>query len=173
MQFISSITVPIIILFIIIYGKIKKVDLYDSFVKGAIDGLKSAWSILPYIIGIFLAIGIFKSGGGIILLEKIFSPVAKIMSIPKELIGLIIIKPISGSGALGMYVELINRVGITSIIEKMGATLVGSSETIFYTMAIYYGSLKIRETRHTLFCAILSHIAGVIASVFICYIIFT
>ena len=169
----SNIIIPLIILCIVIYGKNKNVDIYDSFVKGAIDGLKSTWSILPYIIGIFLAIGIFKSGKGIEMLEFIFTPIANLFSIPKELIGLIIIKPLSGSGALGMYNELVQRVGIDTIIEKMGATIVGASETIFYTMAIYYGSLKIKNTRHTLICAMLSHIAGVIASVFICYIMFT
>ena len=88
---------------------LKKVDIYDSFVKGAIDGLKSAWSILPYIIGIFLAIGIFKTGRGIEVLEFIFQPIAKLLSIPKELIGLIIVKPLSGSGALGMYTELATK----------------------------------------------------------------
>ncbi|MDX5736821.1 spore maturation protein, partial [Clostridioides difficile] len=145
---------------------------YDSFVKGAIDGLKAAWDILPYIIGIFLAIGIFKTGKGLDMLEWLFTPIANMMSIPKELIGLISVKPLSGSGALGMYSELANRVGIGSLVEKMGATIVGSSETIFYTMAIYYGSLKIKNTRHTLSCAMISHVAGVIAAVFICYVIF-
>ena len=169
----SILIIPIIILYIVIYGKKQRIDIYESFVKGAIDGLKTAWSILPYIIGIFLAIGIFKAGKGIEMLELIFEPIANIMSIPKELIGLIIIKPLSGSGALGMYNELIQRVGIDSLVEKMGSTIVGASETIFYTMAIYYGSLKIKNTRHTLLCSMLSHIAGVIASVFICYLIFT
>ncbi len=169
----SNLIIPIIILYIVIYGKKQRIDIYESFVKGAIDGLKTAWSILPYIIGIFLAIGIFKAGKGIEMLELIFEPIANIMSIPKELIGLIIIKPLSGSGALGMYNELIQRVGIDSLVEKMGSTIVGASETIFYTMAIYYGSLKIKNTRHTLLCSMLSHIAGVIASVFICYLIFT
>lgn len=169
----SNLIIPIIILYIVIYGKKQNIDIYESFVKGAIDGLKTAWSILPYIIGIFLAIGIFKSGKGIDILEWVFAPIAKLMSIPKELIGLIIIKPLSGSGALGMYNELIQRVGIDSLIEKMGSTIVGASETVFYTMAIYYGSLKIKNTRHTLLCSMLSHIAGVIASVFICYLIFT
>lgn len=149
-----------------------KIDVYDSFVKGAIDGLKAAWDILPYIIGIFLAIGIFKTGKGLDMLEWLFTPIANMMSIPKELIGLISVKPLSGSGALGMYSELANRVGIGSLVEKMGATIVGSSETIFYTMAIYYGSLKIKNTRHTLSCAMISHVAGVIAAVFICYVIF-
>ncbi len=172
MDFFSNILVPIIILFIIIYGKIKKVDIYESFVKGAIEGLKTAFNIVPYIIGIFLAIGIFKSGKGIELLEFLFTPIANLMSIPKELIGLILIKPLSGSGALGMYSELVQRVGIDTLIERMGATIVGASETIFYTMAIYYGSLKIKNTRHTLSCAMISHIFGVIASVFICYILF-
>lgn len=173
MELFSNLLVPLIILYIVVYGKYKKVDIYDSFVKGAVDGLKTAWSIAPAIIGIFLAIGIFKTGKGIEVLEYIFTPIANLMSIPKELIGLIVIKPLSGSGALGMYTELVGRVGIGSIVEQMGATIVGASETIFYTMAIYYGSLKIKNTRHTLSSAMLSHVAGVLASVFICYIIFT
>ena len=169
----SNSIIPIIILGIVIYGKIKGVDIYDSFVKGAIDGLKATWSILPYIIGIFLAIGIFKSGKGIDILEFIFKPIAELLSIPKELIGLIIVKPLSGSGALGMYNELVSRVGMGNLVEQMGATIVGASETIFYTMAIYFGSLKIKNTRHTLPCAMISHVAGVLAAVFICYILFT
>ncbi len=172
MELFSNILVPLIILYVIIYGKIKGVDLYESFIKGAIDGLKTAWNIVPYIIGIFLAIGIFKTGRGIEVMEYIFTPIANLMSIPKELIGIIIIKPLSGSGALGMYMELVQRVGIDSLIERMGSTIVGASETIFYTMAIYYGSLKIKNTKHTLPCAMMSHVAGVIASVFICYILF-
>ncbi|MBY1860353.1 spore maturation protein [Clostridioides difficile] len=172
MEIFSNLLIPIIILYIVVYGKYKKIDVYDSFVKGAIDGLKVAWDILPYIIGIFLAIGIFKTGKGLDMLEWLFTPIANMMSIPKELIGLISVKPLSGSGALGMYSELANRVGIGSLVEKMGATIVGSSETIFYTMAIYYGSLKIKNTRHTLSCAMISHVAGVIAAVFICYVIF-
>ncbi|WP_421743799.1 spore maturation protein [Clostridioides difficile] len=172
MEIFSNLLIPIIILYIVIYGKYKKIDVYDSFVKGAIDGLKATWDILPYIIGIFLAIGIFKTGKGLDMLEWLFTPIANMMSIPKELIGLISVKPLSGSGALGMYSELANRVGIGSLVEKMGATIVGSSETIFYTMAIYYGSLKIKNTRHTLSCAMISHVAGVIAAVFICYVIF-
>ncbi|KKY02811.1 MULTISPECIES: spore maturation protein [Paraclostridium] len=168
----SNSIIPIIILGIVIHGKIKGVDIYDSFVKGAIDGLKATWSILPYIIGIFLAIGIFKSGKGIDMLEFIFKPIAELFSIPKELIGLIIVKPLSGSGALGMYNELVSRVGMGNLVEKMGATIVGASETIFYTMAIYFGSLKIKNTRHTLACAMMSHVAGVLAAVFICYILF-
>lgn len=172
MELFSNILIPLIILYIIVYGRYKKIDIYDSFVKGAIDGLKSAWSITPYIIGIFLAIGIFKTGKGIEMLEFLFKPIAELMSIPKELIGLIIVKPLSGSGALGMYTELAQRVGIDTIVEKMGSTIVGASETIFYTMAIYYGSLKIKNTRYTLACAMICHIAGVIASVFICYVMF-
>ncbi|MBN8049236.1 MAG: spore maturation protein [Paraclostridium bifermentans] len=172
MDLFSNSIIPIIILGIVIHGKIKGVDIYDSFVKGAIDGLKATWSILPYIIGIFLAIGIFKSGKGIDMLEFIFKPIAELFSIPKELIGLIIVKPLSGSGALGMYNELVSRVGMGNLVEQMGATIVGASETIFYTMAIYFGSLKIKNTRHTLACAMMSHVAGVLAAVFICYILF-
>ncbi|MDR1773755.1 MAG: spore maturation protein [Clostridioides sp.] len=171
-EVLSNTLIPIIIFVIVCYGKYKKVDIFDSFVRGSIEGLKATWDILPYIIGIFLAIGVFKAGKGIYMLEWIFSPIARIMSIPKELIGLIIIKPISGSGALAMYSELANRVGIDTLVEKMAATIVGASETIFYTMAIYYGRVKIKNTRHTLVCALTCHLFGVIAAVFLCYMIF-
>ena len=169
---VANLAIPVIMLLIVVYGKYKKIDIYEAFVVGAVDGLKTAWNILPYIIGIFLAIGIFKSGRGIEMLEFIFEPLAKILNIPKQLIGLIMMKPISGSGALGMYSELANRVSVDSLLEKIGATIVGASETVFYTMAIYYGSQKIKKTRHTLICAMLSHFAGVIASVYICYLLF-
>ena len=172
LDIIANLAIPVIMLIIVVYGKHKKVDIYEAFVEGAVDGLKTAWNILPYIIGIFLAIGIFKSGKGVEMLEFIFKPVADLLKIPKELIGLIIMKPISGSGALGMYSELATRVSVDSLVEKMGATIVGASETVFYTMAIYYGSQKIKKTRHTLICAMLSHFAGVMASVYICYLLF-
>ena len=169
LDLIANLAIPLIMLMIVVYGKYKKVDIFESFIAGAIDGLKTALNILPYIIGIFIAIGIFKSGKGI---EFIFAPIANLFKIPKELIGLIMMKPISGSGALGMYSELAARVSVDSLIEKMGATIVGASETVFYTMAIYYGSQKIKKTGHTLICALLSHFAGVLASVYICYLMF-
>ena len=168
LDLIANLAIPLIMLMIVVYGKYKKVDIFESFIAGAIDGLKTALNILPYIIGI----GIFKSGKGIEMLEFIFAPIANFFKIPKELIGLIMMKPISGSGALGMYSELAARVSVDSLIEKMGATIVGASETVFYTMAIYYGSQKIKKTGHTLICALLSHFAGVLASVYICYLMF-
>ncbi len=172
MDFFSNILIPLIILTIIVYGKYKGIDIYDSFIRGAFDGIKTTYKIAPYILGIFLAIGIFKVGYGIEILEYIFSPILKMFSIPKELLSLIIIKPLSGSGTLAIYKDMIPRVGIDTLKEKMGATIVGSSETIFYTMAIYYGNLKIKNIRHTLVCALISHMAGVLASVFICNIFF-
>ncbi len=169
LDYISNIVIPVIILLIVIYGKKQGIDIYESFIKGAIEGFKTAWDILPYIMGIFLAIGIFKCGGGINILEFLFSPIANILNIPKELIGIIVIKPLSGSGALGVYSELAQRVGVDSLTEQIGATIIGSSETIFYTMAIYYGSLKIKDTGYTLFCSLICHVVGVISSVYICY----
>ncbi|OPJ55055.1 spore maturation protein [Alkalithermobacter paradoxus] len=168
----SNTLIPVIIFIIIIYGKYKGIDVYDSFVKGAYEGIKTAYKIAPYLIGIFLALGIFKVGYGMEILEKILHPVLSIFHIPRELLSLVIIKPLSGSGSLALYQEIIQRVGIDTLKEKMAATIIGSSETIFYTMAIYYGSLKIKNIRYTLFCALVSHMAGVLASIFICSIVF-
>ena len=151
LDLIANLAIPLIMLVIVVYGKYKKVDIFESFIAGAIDGLKTALNILPYIIGIFIAIGIFKSGKGIEMLEFILAPIANLFK---------------------MYSELAARVSVDSLIEKMGATIVGASETVFYTMAIYYGSQKIKKTGHTLICALLSHFAGVLASVYICYLMF-
>ena len=125
LDLIANLAIPLIMLMIVVYGKYKKVDIFESFIAGAIDGLKTALNILPYIIGIFIAIGIFKSGKGIEMLEFIVAPIANLFKIPKELIGLIMMKPISGSGALGMYSELAARVSVDSLIEKMGGNVVG------------------------------------------------
>ncbi|KXZ40625.1 spore maturation protein B [Alkalithermobacter thermoalcaliphilus JW-YL-7 = DSM 7308] len=168
----SNTVIPLIILIIIIYGKYKGIDVYDSFVKGAYEGIKTAYKIAPYLIGIFLALGIFKEGYGMEILEAILYPILRIFNIPRELISLVIVKPLSGSGSLALYKDIIGRVGIDTVTERMAATILGSSETIFYTMAIYYGSLKIKNIRYTLFCALVSHMAGVLASIFICSIVF-
>lgn len=172
MEIFLNLFILIIILYIVIYGKYKKIDVYDSFVKGVIDGLKVVWDILLYIIGIFLVIGIFKIGKGFDMLEWLFILIVNMMSILKELIGLISVKFLFGSGVLGMYSEFVNRVGIGSLVEKMGVMIVGFFEIIFYIMVIYYGSLKIKNIRYILLCVMISYVVGVIVVVFICYVIF-
>ncbi|WP_129598982.1 spore maturation protein [Anaerophilus nitritogenes] len=172
LQFISIMMLPIMITMILGHGMIKKIDIYETFVEGAKEGFKTSIRIMPYLIAIFLAIGIFKDSGALYLLIKIFSPITKALGIPKEVLPLVFMRPVSGSGALGVVSDLLNTYGPDSFIGRVSSTMMGSSETIFYTMAIYFGAIGIKESRHTLLAAIISHIGAVVASVWICKYIF-
>jgi len=157
---------------ILIHGYIKGVKLYDCFIEGAKDGIKTSIRILPNLIAIFIAIGIFRRSGAMEIMVSIFNPVGKILGIPKEVIPLAIMRPISGSGALGVVKDIVNTYGADSFVGRVASTMMGSAETIFYTMAIYFGSIGIKDSRYTLKAALISHLAAVVASVFICGLIF-
>lgn len=168
-----SITIiPAMMSIILIHGYIKGVSLYDAFVEGAKEGFKASLRIMPYLIAIFMAIGIFKRSGAMNLLVNIINPFAKLVGVPKEVIPLALMRPISGSGSLAVVKEIIAEYGPDSFIGRVASTMMGSAETIFYTMAVYFGAVGIKDSRHTLPAAIISHIASVIASVFICNIVF-
>ncbi|WZL73435.1 nucleoside recognition domain-containing protein [Clostridiaceae bacterium 35-E11] len=169
---ISVMIIPLMITMILIHGAIKKVNIYEAFVEGAGEGFKTAVRIMPYLIAIFLAIGIFKDSGALDLFIKLLTPFANFWGIPKEVLPLAIMRPVSGSGALGIVKDLIHTHGADSFIGRLASTMMGSAETIFYTMAVYFGAVGIKYSRHTLLAALISHIAAVIASVVVCSWIF-
>ncbi|WP_432406327.1 spore maturation protein [Wukongibacter sp. M2B1] len=173
LSIISITSIPLMITIILVHGYIKGVKLYDTFVEGASEGFKTALKIMPYLIAIFLAIGIFKESGALEIFSNMLLIPGKLIGLPKEIIPLVVLKPISGSGSLAMIKELINTYGPDSFVGRVAATMMGSSETIFYTMAIYFGAVGIKKSRHTLTCALIAHLAGVIASVVICRMIFS
>ncbi|MFT9494290.1 spore maturation protein [Anaerosolibacter sp.] len=172
LNIVSIMIIPILITMILLHGFIKKVNIYEAFVEGAGEGFKTAVRIMPYMIAIFLAIGIFRESGALSLFTKVLSPITKVLGIPREVVPLVIMRPISGSGALGIVRDIIHTYGADSFIGRVASTMMGSAETIFYTMAVYFGAVAIRNTRHTLSAALISHLAAVIASVVICSILF-
>ncbi|MCM1989881.1 spore maturation protein [Oceanirhabdus seepicola] len=157
--------IPVFILFILIYGIIKGVKVYEAFVEGARDGLKIAYRIFPYLLAMIFAVTLVRTSGMMNIIEKILSPFTYILGIPKEIMPLVLIKPISGSGALGTLTEIINTFGVDSYIGICAAVVMGTTETIFYTISIYFGSIKIKKIRHTLWAALLADIAAIIAAV--------
>lgn len=173
LKLVSVSIIPVIITIILLHGYIKGVNLYECFVDGAKEGFKTAIRIMPYLIAIFVAIGIFKRSGAMNLIVGIISPVTRLLGIPSEVVPLIIMRPISGTGSLAIVKDIVTTYGPDSFIGRVASTMMGSAETIFYTMAIYFGSIGIKDTRHTLPAALLSHLAAVIASVTICIIVFT
>lgn len=172
MSLISSSFIPIIILFIVSYGVFKKVKVYEVFVEGAKDGIKICKNIFPYLLCMLLAIKVFRESGILEYIINFIEPFTNVLGVPKEVITQIFIKPLSGSGALGIFTDNIKNFGPDSFLGVLSSVLMGSTETIFYTIALYFGAVKIKKIRHTLWTAILSEIIGGILAINITKIIF-
>ncbi|MCR4881088.1 MAG: spore maturation protein [bacterium] len=172
MNIISLYTLPLIVVIIPLYAIIKKVPVYETFISGAKDGFKVGVMIIPYLVAILVAIGMFRASGAIDILSNILSPVLNKISMPAELLPLAIIRPLSGSGALGIMSEIAATHGGDAFITKMAAVMVGCSETTFYVLTVYFGAVGISKFRHALWAGIIADIAGIIAAVVISNIVF-
>ena len=170
-NFLSASAIPIIILIIITYG-IKEIQkVFDIFLEGAKDGLKIVISLFPTLLGIFLAIGMLRTSGVLDFVIKIISPVTNFLKIPSEILPLAFLRPISGSSSMGVAIDIMQKYGVDSVIGKTASTIMGSTETTFYTIAIYTAAVKIKKIRFVLVAALLADLAGIIASVIICQIL--
>lgn len=165
-------TMPVIVIVILVFGYLKGVKLYEAFVEGAKEGLAVCVRILPFLVTMLFAIAVVRESGVLDMVTQISAPLLKILGIPPEVLPLALMKPLSGSGSLGITAEIIKQYGADSLIGRIAATMMGSTETIFYTMAVYYGAVGIKRMRHTLSCALLAHLTGVIVSCIICRFMF-
>ena len=156
-----------------LYGVIKKIDVFDAFIVGAKQGFDTSVSIIPYLIAMMVAIGMLRASGFFELLFTLLSPLLSAIGMPAELLPLALIRPFSGSAATGVMAELIHEHGGNSFIAKTAATLMGSTETTFYVIAVYFGATGIRRTRHAIPAGLLADLAGIIATVLICRYLFT
>ncbi len=164
---ISNLMVPLIFVFIIFYGYSKKIEIYDVFVEGAKDGLKTVLRILPTLIGLMVSVGILRASGALSLLEKLISPLADAIGYPTETIPLTFMRLVSSSASTGILLDLYKTFGPDSFTGRFVSVMMSSTETIAYTMSIYFMAVKITKTRYTLHGAIFANIAGVIASLWI------
>ena len=171
-NFISSLAMPLIILLIIIYGSIEKNKVFDDFLEGAKEGLDIILSILPTLIGLFVAIGALRSSGILDIIIKFIAPLLNIIKFPSELMPLAMLRPISGSGATAVAVDIMKTYGVDNIIGIIASVIMGSTETTLYTIAIYTSSVKIKNTRGILIAALTADIIGMLISVFVCNKIF-
>jgi spore maturation protein B len=161
--------IPLLLVGIPFYGLvIKKVKVYETFVVGAKDGFTIAVRIIPYLVAILVAIGMFRASGALDLLLNFLSPVLTFIGFPPENLPLALMRPLSGSGSLGLLTDLINQHGSDSLIAKIGATMYGSTETTFYVLAVYFGSVGIRKTRHAIVAGLFADAVGVFSAVYIC-----
>ncbi|NLD20489.1 MAG: spore maturation protein [Clostridiales bacterium] len=167
----SILFLPLIITIILLYGIIKKVPIYDAFIAGAKDGLKTCVEILPFIIGIFIAIEALTSSGAMNFIEQASKPLFDLLGIPEELISIIFLRPVSGSGSLVVVEKIMEISGPDSLIGRAASVMVGSCETVFYVLALYFGVTSVKKMRHAFAAGLIGYIVGVLASVYICYVI--
>lgn len=166
-NYISAAAIPIIILLIIIYGVFEKKKVYDSFLDGAKEGIEIVFRMFPTLIGIFIAVGALRSSGLIDLIVKVIEPLTSLLKIPSQIMPLALLRPISGSASMAVAVDIMQNYGVDTFIGLVASTIMGSTETTFYTIAIYTSSIGIKRTRGILLAALLADFAGMITSVII------
>ncbi len=164
----SILAIPFLLSFFPIYAAARGLKVYDEFVEGAKEGFNVILKIIPFLVTMLVAIGMFKGAGGIELLTQALSPILTPLHFPPQLVPLALMRPLSGSATLALLTEVVHNLGPDSIISLMAATIYGSTETTFYVATVYFGSVGIRQTRHAIPAGLLADLTGVIASVIIC-----
>lgn len=164
----SSLVIPLLIFFIIALGLIKKVAVYEEFVEGAKDGFSTAVKIMPYLVAMLFSIAMFRASGAMEGLIAIIAPVFTAVGIPSEVLPMAIIRPLTGSGSVGVLAELIAQYGEDSLIVKISATMFGSTETTLYVLAVYFGAVNIKKTSYALQAGLIADFVGFIAAVIVC-----
>ncbi len=164
----SDLILPVVIGGILFYGIIKKVDIYAAFIEGAMEGAKAALKIFPYILAVIFAINMFIHSGAEDFIVTVLTPVTKFLGFPPELLSLSIVKPLSGGGSLGVFQSILEIHGPDSYIGRSASVLMGASETIFYTTAVYFGAVGIKNIRHTIKVGLIAHCASIFAALMVC-----
>jgi len=165
---ISILFIPIMIIIIMLYAIYKRAPIYDYFIEGTKDGIKTAVDILPFIIAIFVGIESLVSSGAMEFLEGLLAPLFNFAGIPEELISLILLRPVSGSGSLVLVEKIVNQYGADSFVGRAASVMTGSCETVFYVLAVYFGATSVTKVRHALIVGLIGYIVGVFASVIVC-----
>ncbi|MBR5203316.1 MAG: spore maturation protein [Clostridia bacterium] len=171
MNNVSNYILPLFIVLIIGFGTYKKVDVFGTFIEGAKKGFDVFLSILPSLTALFLAVQMLKSSEGIEIITKMLSPVADLLKIPPETLSLCILSPISGGGSLSVFESIISEYGPDSYIGRIASVMMGSTETTFYAITVYYGAVGIKKIRHTAICSLCADLtsfilAGIIVRLF-------
>ncbi|MGB9813369.1 MAG: spore maturation protein [Thermovenabulum sp.] len=160
----SQWAVPCFIIFIISYGYIKKVKIYEVFIEGAAEGFATAVKVIPYLIAVLVSVGIFRASGAMDFLITFITPFANFLGIPSETLPMALIRPLSGGGAQGIMTEIFKTYGPDSFIGKVAATMNSATDTTLYIIALYFGSIGVKNTRHALFAGLIADTVGLIVA---------
>jgi spore maturation protein B len=168
----SAFVIPILLVSFPLYGLYKRVPVYETFVEGAREGFNVAVRIIPYLVAILFAIGMFRASGAMDFLTTALAPVLGFIGFPPEVLPMALIRPLTGSGSAGIVVDMINQYGEDSIFVKMAATMFGSTETTFYVIAVYFGAVSVQKTRHAVPAGLLADFAAMLVAVWVVRLLF-
>jgi spore maturation protein B len=172
LDWLAIIVIPVILLIFIGMAEFKKVKVYEKFVEGAKEGFEIGVKIIPYLVAMLVAIGMFRASGALDILTIILKPITNLIGMPSEVLPMALMRPLSGSGSIGVMTELMKTHGVDSLIGFMSSTMYGSTETTFYVIAVYFGAVNIQRTRYALPAGLMADAAGLIAAALICSAIF-
>ena len=168
LNLISLWALPIIIIGILTFGLIKKVPVYEVFTEGAKDGFQVAVKIIPYLVAIIVGISMLRASGAIEMVANLLAPILNTCNVPADTLPLMLVRSLSGSGALGIFSDIANNLGPDSYATKLAAVMLGSSETTFYVLAVYFGAVGITKIRYALIVGLLADLVGIIAAISVC-----
>lgn len=160
--------IPLLLLLIPLVGLLRGVKVYEAFVEGAAEGFATSVRIMPFLVAMLVAIYIFRASGALAFLTSLLQPLLEIIGIPADLVPLAIMRPLSGTGSLGLTAELINNFGPDSLLGRMASTVMGSTDTTFYILTVYFGAVGIQNPRYAVFVGLLGDIAGFFGAVYLC-----
>lgn len=163
--FISDIMIPLVLFYIVGFGVLQKRPVFDDFIRGAKEGMKTVAGIMPTLIGLMIAVGVLRESGFLEFLGEILSGPAALVNIPAPLVPVVLVRLVSNSAATGLVLDIFKKYGVDSSIGTMTSIMMSCTETIFYTMSVYFMTAKVRKTRYTLAGGLLATLTGVIASV--------
>ncbi len=169
---VSRWAIPVMLVIIPLVAHFKKVKVYEAFIDGAKEGFDVAVRIIPYLVAILAAIAMFRASGAMDIFVSLLSPLTNLIGMPAEVLPAALMRPLSGSGTLGLVTELLNTHGPDSFIGMLASTIYGSTETTFYVLAVYFGAVNIKKTRHAVPAGLIADAAGIIAAVFVCRLVF-
>jgi|ERR1051326_3567258 spore maturation protein SpmA len=169
---VSLLAIPFLLSFFPLYAALRRIPVYEEFVEGAKEGFHVAVRIIPYLVAMLVAIGMFRAAGAIDLLTRWLKPALALVDFPSELVPISLMRPLSGGGTLALFSELVKQLGPDNLIVRMAGTIYGSTETTFYVIAVYFGAVGVRRTRHALPAGLIADAVGVVASVIVCRLVF-
>lgn len=172
MKYISLYAVPFMVVLIVAFGAYKKINVYSAFTDGIGNGIGAVFSILPPIMALFCAVGVFRASGVMDFVSDIISPVTDFFHIPKNLVPFSLLRPISGSGSLALANDIFLQEGVDSFSSKAVSVMMGSTETTFYTLAVYFGAVNIKNTRYALYGGLFSDFICFVATLLVCHFLF-